>query len=174
MMLAGSVASQMRIPRRPGPCLVFSIRLGSSYLPLGAVAVVEVIGEDAPVIRIHLPSFLLNATWSCEPLNAACFTSFGVRIADVDHVAVLQDEAARADRHHLQLVAALLPELEHSEHPHVLRVAVAVEIVEASLVRVRMLVCKGAAGQGGERERGDADADANKGAALESDHGILL
>src|SRR5947208_8960878 len=38
-----------------------------------------------------------------------------------------------------------------------------------------MLVCKGAAGQGGERERGDADADAdaNKGAALESDHGIL-
>src|SRR5439155_9216460 len=41
--------------------------------------------------------------------------------------------------------------------------------------RVRMLVCKGAAGQGGERERGDADADAdaNKGAALESDHGIL-
>src|SRR5438552_4489722 len=34
-----------------------------------------------------------------------------------------------------------------------------------------MLVCKGAAGQGGERERGGADA--NKGAALESDHGIL-
>src|SRR5207247_883302 len=97
------------------------------------------------------------------------------RVADIDHVAVLQDEAARADRHHLQLVAALLPELEHAEHAHVLGVAVAVEIVEASLVRVRMLVCKGAAGQGGERERGDADADAdaNKGAALESDHGIL-
>ncbi len=69
----------MRIPRRPGPCLVFSIKLGSSYLPLGAVAVVEVIGEDAPVIRIHLPSFLLNATCSCEPLKAACFTSLGVR-----------------------------------------------------------------------------------------------
>ena len=58
-MLVGSVASQMRIPRRPGPCLVFSIRLGSSYLPLGAVAVVEVIGEDAPVTSIHLPSYLL-------------------------------------------------------------------------------------------------------------------
>src|SRR5439155_12531173 len=89
------------------------------------------------------------------------------RIADIDYVAVLQDEAARADRHHLQLVAALLPELEHAEHAHVLGVAVAVEVIEASLVRVRMLVGEGAAGQGGERERGGEDA--NKGAAR--DHG---
>ncbi len=58
-MFVGSVASQIRMPRKPGPCLVCSIRLGSSYLPFGAVAVVEVIGEDAPVTRIHLPSFLL-------------------------------------------------------------------------------------------------------------------
>src|SRR5205814_4856199 len=79
IVLAGSVASQRRMPRRPGPCWVFSIRLGSSYLPLGAVAVVEVMGEDAPVIRIHFPSFLLNATCNCEPLNAPCFTSFGAR-----------------------------------------------------------------------------------------------
>src|SRR5438034_1143046 len=93
------------------------------------------------------------------------------RVADIDHVAVLQDEAARADRHHLQLVAALLAELEHAEHAHVVCVAVAVEIVEASLVRVRMLVCKGAAGQRGDRERGDADA--NEGGALECDHGSL-
>src|SRR5205809_7885271 len=34
-----------------------------------------------------------------------------------------------------------------------------------------MLIGEGTAGQGGDRERGDADA--NKGAALESDHGIL-
>src|SRR5439155_3582774 len=91
------------------------------------------------------------------------------RIADIDHVAVLQDEASRTDRHHLQLVSALLPELEHAEHAHVLGVAVAVEVIETSLVRVRMLVGKGAAGQCGDRERGDADA--NKGAALEHDHG---
>ena len=78
-MFAGSVASQMRMPRRPGPCLTFSIRSRSSYLPLGAVAVVEVIGEEAPVTRIHLPSFLLYATCNCEPLKAPRFTSFGAR-----------------------------------------------------------------------------------------------
>jgi len=59
--VGGELREQDRVGR-PGPCWVFSIRLASSYLPLGAVAVVEVIGEDAPVIRIHFPSFLLNAT----------------------------------------------------------------------------------------------------------------
>jgi len=64
------------------------------------------------------------------------------RVADIDHVAVLQNKAASADRHHLQLMAALFAEPEHAEHAHILRVAVAVEIVEASLVRMRMLVGK--------------------------------
>ena len=51
----------------------------SSYFPLGAAAVVEVIGEDAPVIRIHFPSFVLYATCSCDPRKASCLTSLGAR-----------------------------------------------------------------------------------------------
>ena len=78
------------------------------------------------------------------------------RVADVDHVAVLQDEAARADRHHLQLVAALLAQLEYAEHAHVLRVAVAVEVLEAALVGMRVLVGESKTGHR-NRERGEAD-----------------
>ena len=69
------------------------------------------------------------------------------RIADVDHIAAIEQIAAVADRHHLHFRAAFLARVEVRKHVRVLAVHVAVKILEARRPRMRMAVGERAADQ---------------------------
>ena len=64
------------------------------------------------------------------------------RVGDFNHGSLLKHEPAFADRHHFDFLAALLSRKQVAMHFHVVDVHVAVEVIEAARMGMRVLIGK--------------------------------